>query len=57
MWKRGAAVVVAVNLGDEAAAHDGVTGTVRVSTDRSRDGERVDGTLAVGPWEGVILEG
>jgi alpha-glucosidase len=53
-WERGADVVVALNLGDASATAD-VTGTIRIGTDRSRDGERVDGTLALGPWEGAVV--
>jgi hypothetical protein len=33
----------------------GVTGTVEICTDRARDGEAVDGTLALGPWEGALV--
>ena len=54
-WRRGERVVVAVNLADEAAVVDAVEGSVRVGTDRRRDGERVDGRLELGPWEGVVV--
>lgn len=54
-WRRGANVVVALNLGDEAVTLDGVAGTVRIGTNRDRDGAPVDGALALGPWEGVVL--
>ncbi len=54
-WQRGDSVVVALVLGGEAAAIDGVSGTIAVGTDRARDGEVVDGTLSLGPWEGVVL--
>jgi alpha-glucosidase len=54
-WARGQGVVVACNLGDEPAELDGVHGEIRVSTDRSRDDERVDGTLSLAPWEAVIV--
>jgi alpha-glucosidase len=55
-WQRGASVVVALNLGDEPASLDDVEGAVRIATTRGRDGERVSGTLVLGPWEGVVLE-
>jgi alpha-glucosidase len=54
-WRRGERVVVAVNLGGDETALDGVEGTVRVATDRARDGERVDGRLDLGPWEGAVV--
>lgn len=54
-WCRGESVIVAVNLGPDAATLDGVTGTVRIGTDRARDGERVDEAVGLGPWEGVVL--
>jgi hypothetical protein len=28
---------------------------VRIDTRRERDGERVAGALALGPWEGVVV--
>ena len=49
-------MTVAVNLGPDAATLDGVTGTVRIGTDRARDGEHVDGELRLGLWEGVVVE-
>jgi alpha-glucosidase len=54
-WRRGASVVVALNLADSPATLDGVRGTIRVGTGRARDGETVDGALRIGPWEGVLL--
>ncbi len=54
-WRRGEDVVVAVNLADEVASLDGVRGTVRISTDRARDGETVDGTLRLDAWHGVVV--
>jgi hypothetical protein len=46
---------VAVNLGEADATVD-LSGTILVGTDRSRDGERVDSGLALGPAEGAVLE-
>ncbi len=54
-WRRGERVVVALNLGDETTIVDGVNGLVRISTRRERDGERVDGALALHPWEGAVI--
>jgi alpha-glucosidase len=53
-WHRGD-VVVALNLGDEAASLDDQRGTIRIGTDRARDGKKVDGTLDLDAWEGVVL--
>jgi alpha-glucosidase len=54
-WQRGDSTVVAVNLQGEPATVASISGTVRIGTDRARDGEAVDG-LRLGPWEGVVVE-
>ena len=54
-WRRGERVIVALNLGDDRAAVDVSSGIVRIGTERERDGERVAGSLALGPWEGAIV--
>jgi alpha-glucosidase len=54
-WRRGERVVVALNLGDDPARLALANGMVRIGTRRERDGERVDGSLALGPWEGAIV--
>jgi len=54
-WRRGESVVVALNLGGAPTTLDGVAGTVRICTNRGRDGEQVAEALALGPWEGVVL--
>jgi alpha-glucosidase len=54
-WRRGERTVVALNLGDDPARLDVAKGMVRIGTRRQRDGERVDGSLALGPWEGAIV--
>jgi hypothetical protein len=33
-----------------------VAGTIRIATDRSRQGEVVDGTLELDGWEAVVVE-
>jgi alpha-glucosidase len=53
-WQRGRGTTVALNLSDEALRIPGVAGTVVISTARAREGERVDGGLSLGPWEGAI---
>jgi alpha-glucosidase len=56
-FRRGSDVVVALNLSDSPGkvTLDGFTGEVRVGTRRERDGEAVDGRLALGPWEGAVI--
>ncbi len=54
-WRRGERVVVAVNPCDREAAVEGLHGTIRIGTDRSRVGEAVNGLLALRPWEGAVV--
>jgi len=54
-WARGERVVVACNLSDDAATVPDVEGEIRISTVRARDGDAVTGTLALDPWEAVIV--
>jgi alpha-glucosidase len=53
-WRRGR-FTVAVNLSERAAHLSHVRGTVRIATDRSRDGERVDARLRLAPWSGAVV--
>jgi alpha-glucosidase len=53
-WQRGAATVIAVNLSDDPLRIPGIDGAILISTTGSRQGERVDDGLALGPWEGAI---
>ena len=55
-WRRGHAVVVALNLTDHDAVVDDVAGRVLVATDRRRDGETLSGPLRLRPWEGLVIE-
>ncbi|MDX6678621.1 MAG: alpha-glucosidase, partial [Solirubrobacteraceae bacterium] len=55
-YRRGDGVAVAVNLSDDALTVGGLAGRVAIGSDRARDGESVDGALALGPWEGVVVE-
>ena len=54
-YRRGDRTVVALNLGTVPARLDGINGTVRISTRRARDEERIDGTLTLAPSEGVVV--
>jgi len=54
-WRRGSTTTVAVNLSDGKVTVPVDPGTIALGTDRSRDGERVDGGLSLGPWEGAVL--
>ena len=54
-YRRGAEWTVALNFSDEPARLRGVEGQVAVATVRERDGQRVSGDLALGPWEGAVL--
>ncbi|HET8526766.1 MAG TPA: alpha-amylase family glycosyl hydrolase, partial [Actinomycetota bacterium] len=54
-WRRGEGVLVAVNLSGEAATLAAGRAVIAIDTDRARDGERVEGGLSLGPWEGAVL--
>ena len=54
-WRRGESVVVALNLSERAVELAGIDGSIRLGTRRERDGETVDGSLALGPNEGAIV--
>ena len=54
-WRRGEGTVVAVNHGDASATLPIGRGEILVSTERSRDGERVDGAVRFDPWEAVVI--
>jgi alpha-glucosidase len=53
-WRRGEGVVVAVNLGSRPVEIS-VEGRVALATDHGREGERVDGALALRPAEGAVV--
>ena len=53
-WRRGP-FSVAVNLSARALTVPTVEGSVRLSTDRSRDGEATPGRLRLEPWSGVVV--
>jgi alpha-glucosidase len=54
VYRRGPQHLVALNCGDEAAVIE-ASGTVAVCTNRSRDGEAVDGELRLAPREGGVV--
>ena len=53
-WRRGSATV-ALNMSEGPAAVPGLAGTIRIGTNRRRDGEVVADPLELGPNEGVII--
>jgi alpha-glucosidase len=53
-WQRGGGTTIALNLSGASVRIPAIAGTIIIGTTRSRDGERVDGGLALGPWEGAI---
>jgi alpha-glucosidase len=55
-WSRGAHMVVMIGMSDGEATLEGFSGRVLVGTDRSRDGQRVEGELNVRGWEGLVAE-
>jgi alpha-glucosidase len=55
-YRRGEALV-ALNLGGAPATLTGVSGTIRVCTRRSRDGEVLDGAVTLAPGDGVVVWG
>ncbi len=55
-WTRGRSITVAVALTDDPGEVPGVEGTIRIATDRSREGEHVRGVLHLGGWEAVVVE-
>jgi alpha-glucosidase len=55
-WDRGEGFVVAANMGEGTGVVEGVSGTVRLGTVRSRDGTRAQGSLRLQGWEAVVVE-
>ena len=54
-YRRGDRFVVVLNLSDEARSLD-ISGCIRLSTSRVRDGEAVVGRLELAPWDAAVLE-
>jgi alpha-glucosidase len=55
-WGRGSHVVVMANMSDGQGVLEGVSGVIRLGTERGRDGTAVDGTLRLQGWEAVVVE-
>ncbi len=55
-WGRGDRFVVVANLSDRDAVVDVPSGTVRLATVRTREGELVAGTVTVGGWEALVVQ-
>jgi alpha-glucosidase len=56
VWRRGERTIVACNLSADPVEIDAAgPGAIRISTNRARDGERVEAALGLAPWEAVIL--
>lgn len=53
-WQRGDGTTIAVNLSGDSLRIPAIGGTIVIATTRSRDGERLDGDLALRAWEGAI---
>jgi alpha-glucosidase len=54
-FQREGGAYVALNLGHEAVSLDGVEGAIVICTDRTRDGERVNGVLDLRSREAVVI--
>ena len=55
-WTRGDRHVVALNMSTEELVLPGLSGTIQLCTDRTRDLEVVEAPLRLAPFEGLILE-
>jgi alpha-glucosidase len=54
-WRRGETTTVILNHGEMPASVPTGLATVLIGTDRQRDGERIDGTVRLDPWEAIVL--
>jgi alpha-glucosidase len=54
-YRRGERAAVALNLSGEPVTVEGLRGRIEIATGRARDGEAVEGRVALGPWEGVLV--
>jgi alpha-glucosidase len=55
-WSRGDRFLVALNTGERPATLPDVSGTIRIASDRARDGEAVDGSIDLPPAHAVLIE-
>jgi hypothetical protein len=54
-FRREGGALVALNLGKQDVALEGVQGAILIASDRARDEEIVDGVLELGPFEAAIV--
>jgi glycosidase len=54
-WQRDEVFLVVCNMSASPATVERVHGKIAISTDRSRDGERVDERLHLTGWEAAIV--
>jgi len=54
-WRRGEGHAVALNLSGAEVTVPDLRGRVAIATERARDGEQVEGSLALGPWQGAVV--
>jgi alpha-glucosidase len=54
-WRRGEATTVALNMSVASVAIDVGAGTIRISTEHGREGQRVEGRLDLAPWTGAVV--
>ena len=55
-WRRGTSHLVVLNLCDDSAELGPVRGRILLGSDRGRDGSVIEGALALGAWEAVVVE-
>ena len=55
-WRRGEGVTVVANMSDGPGVVEGVEGTIRIATERGRQGQIVGGKLDLEGWEAVVVE-
>ena len=55
VYGRGDHHLVMLNMAEQEAAIENVSGSVLICTDRRRDGEQVSGRLRLAPWQGALL--
>jgi alpha-glucosidase len=55
-WRRGHHHAVVINCSDGDVTLSGLGGRVCIGTDRSREGEAISDSLALGAWEAVVAE-
>ena len=53
-WRRGRDTTIALNMSEAPITVPAILGAIVIGTIRSRGGERVDGGLALSPWEGAV---